>query len=119
MNGFSWLRELRSTADLTTTDLQFAPDVASPPIAEVAKAGVVSLPIRPAKLKTRSFFFPPPGAWRQPFSPPSATAGDSPARRPDAKWKAPSSTTRIAPPQDVVKLEDRLMYVLQPPLETI
>ena len=32
---------------------------------------------------------------------------------------APSSQTRIRPPKDLVKLEDRLYYVLQPPLETL
>ena len=31
----------------------------------------------------------------------------------------PFSRTRIRPPQDVVKLEDRLFYLLQPPLENI
>lgn len=30
----------------------------------------------------------------------------------------PESTTRIRPPKDVIKLEDRLQYILQPPLES-
>src|SRR5690606_35070664 len=29
----------------------------------------------------------------------------------------PTTRTRIRPPRDVVKLEDRLLYLLQPPLE--
>ena len=39
---------------------------------------------------------------------PSASAGDLPRRQ-----------TRIKPPADLVKLEDRLYFVLQPPLETL
>ncbi len=31
----------------------------------------------------------------------------------------PSSVTRIHPPKDIIKLYDRLFYVLQPPLETL
>jgi len=31
----------------------------------------------------------------------------------------PSSRTHVRPPRDVVKLEDRLYYLLQPPLETL
>ena len=32
---------------------------------------------------------------------------------------APKSRTTVKPPGDVIKLEDRLYYVLQPPLETL
>ena len=31
----------------------------------------------------------------------------------------PTGSTRIAPPSDVIKLDDRLYYLLQPPLETL
>ncbi len=33
--------------------------------------------------------------------------------------QSPSNSTRIKPPRDLVKLEDRLYFVLQPPLETL
>jgi len=32
---------------------------------------------------------------------------------------APPTTTRIAPPSDAIKLDDRLYYLLQPPLESL
>ena len=42
------------------------------------------------------------------------TAEDGTTGKPDAK-----KLTRIKPPGDIVKLEDRLYYVLQPPLESL
>jgi SNF2 family DNA or RNA helicase len=44
-----------------------------------------------------------------PSPPPAATASDPPNPKP----------TRIRPPGDIIKLEDRLYYLLQPPLETL
>ncbi|HEX3998606.1 MAG TPA: DEAD/DEAH box helicase [Pirellulales bacterium] len=44
----------------------------------------------------------------------TAIAQTAPSPATDAK----KTVTRIKPPRDVVKLEDRLFYVLQPPLET-
>src|SRR5690606_27239999 len=43
------------------------------------------------------------------------------AARAAAREKSPSPPrrTKFKPPSDVVKLEDRLYYLLQPPLETI
>jgi len=43
--------------------------------------------------------------------------GDN-ARRPETP-KRPAKLTRIRPPADVVKIEDRLFYLLQPPLELL
>ncbi len=43
--------------------------------------------------------------------------GDN-TRRPEAP-KRPAKLTRIRPPADVVKIEDRLFYLLQPPLELL
>ncbi|MEZ6075769.1 MAG: SNF2-related protein [Pirellulaceae bacterium] len=43
-------------------------------------------------------------------------------KRPEGKHSGASSQnkrTRIAPPADLVKLEDRLYFVLQPPLEAL
>jgi SNF2 family DNA or RNA helicase len=38
---------------------------------------------------------------------------------PQGSLKKPPSVTRMRPPGDLVKLEDRLYYVLQPPLESL
>ena len=39
--------------------------------------------------------------------------------QPSALDSSPERRTRIAPPKDLIKLEDRLYFVLQPPLETM
>lgn len=92
------------------------------------KPGIASVPIRGDRLKVRSFYFPQNGGWREKFAAAQAaksTNGDggekSPASADEASPKsaAPKTATRIAPPRDVVKLEDRLYYVLQPPLESV
>jgi SNF2 family DNA or RNA helicase len=64
--------------------------------------------------------FPKPPEKRPPQpagNPPAAGQGDT--ATPDATSAPPKKLTRIKPPGDIVKLEDRLYYVLQPPLETI
>ena len=59
----------------------------------------------PAPLKPKEVASPPPAA----ASPATGAPSESP----------PLVATRIKPPRDIVKLEDRLYYVLQPPLETL
>jgi SNF2 family DNA or RNA helicase len=85
----------------------------------------VSLPIAPPTLKVRSFQFPQLGGWRKKDVPPSPV-GPAPAALPslDPAFavladRKPSARTRITVPGDVIKLEDRLFYVLQPSLETL
>jgi SNF2 family DNA or RNA helicase len=96
---------------------------------------VVSAKFGNRRLKTSSYFFTDSGSeetggnaskavgFFDPYvTPPPA---DDPANSQDAtKSKcAPSdpekSRTRIKPPGDVIKLEDRLFYLLQPPLENL
>ncbi len=79
--------------------------------------------------RTLGFSFPestPPLSFKQ-SPPPSPPATDSDAteaktdRASDAETARPKPprATRLRPPRDLVRLEDRLYYVLQPPLETI
>ncbi len=82
---------------------------------------VLSLPLASPKVKCKYFQFQQP-EWkrkRQPAKP----AGDTTVIKPKAKSGGGKSTskqrTTIRPPEDVVKLQDRLFYVLQPPLESI
>ncbi|MCA9230643.1 MAG: DEAD/DEAH box helicase [Planctomycetales bacterium] len=66
-----------------------------------------------------SEFTPPPP---QPSLAPSPSAGHSTAiaaETVDYVSLNLESCTRVRPPQDVVKLEDRLLYLLQPPLERV
>jgi SNF2 family DNA or RNA helicase len=74
---------------------------------------VVSIPIGRSKVRVRSFAFPEPGAL-----PPPADS----ATKPLAITKDPTAiphNTRIKPPGDIIKLADRLHYVLQPSLEAL
>ncbi len=82
----------------------------------------LSVQFRRAPIKTFSFTFPEAPAWalkppadKPAAQPPQANppASQPPEPRPDRQ------PTRIAPPKDVIKLQDRLYYVLQPSLESL
>jgi SNF2 family DNA or RNA helicase len=92
--------------------------------------GAVSLPMTPTRLKVSSFQFPQLGGWRKPAvrpvdekpaePPPEAIAASVAAvESATAGDQQPLGRTRIKPPGDIIKLEDRLFYVLQPSLETL
>lgn len=74
----------------------------------------ISLAIPRGKPRILSFTFPECSAptilaKRQTSSPRSLSLSPPPKNK----------ATRITPPRDIIKLEDRLYYVLQPPLETL
>jgi SNF2 family DNA or RNA helicase len=92
--------------EIATIPLEFEPPKA------------VSIRIGSAPVKTFSFVFPEAPHWRPPT--------DAAPAKPDCDSLAvsrPNSDrprlTRIHPPSDIIKLEDRLYYLLQPSLETI
>ena len=69
---------------------------------------------RPA-VKTYSYTFPELPELRTELK-----GGTTPtSNKPHPKAAAEASRTRLKPPTDIVKLEDRLYYMLQPPLEII
>ena len=78
---------------------------------------VRSVPIRcpPLSVQTKGFLFPGSEAWNPPVQP------VDPTKRSEARknYRRRGSEHRIRPPGDVVKLHDRLFYVLQPPLELL
>jgi len=83
---------------------------------------VISVPIKRQPVRTRSFFFADPlvptergGQAPQPSASDASTAGSQPS----ASHQASRTCTRVKPPSDVIKLEDRLRYVLQPSLESL
>ncbi len=51
--------------------------------------------------------------------PDARRGGTNVSKPPRAAPVKPTSQTRIAPPNDVIKLKDRLFYLLQPPLESL
>jgi SNF2 family DNA or RNA helicase len=88
-------------------------------------AGPKSISLKIPRFPARTFSFTFPEASAAAFMP-------KPAARPDVVRSQPAavpvenarpvpakSVTRIRPPGDAIKLEDRLYYVLQPPLETL
>lgn len=77
----------------------------------------MSLRVRRAALKVTSFVFPESPVTQETASPPAAPTAptDAPSRTAELGERA----TRIKPPGDIVKLEDRLYYMLQPPLEAL
>lgn len=88
--------------------------VTSDPLA-VEKPRSISIRITKQRVRTIGFTFPEAPEWtfakREPGAPATKPQppADAPARKP----------TRIKPPADIIKLEDRLYYVLQPPLESL
>ena len=82
----------------------------------------LTLPVRAPKLKVRSFIFPTPTPSilsRAPVAAPAiAKSADVTSAEP-LQLTGEQRLTRIKPPGDVIKLEDRLFYMLQPPLETV
>jgi SNF2 family DNA or RNA helicase len=78
---------------------------------------VISLRIGAAALKTKSYVFSPQAA-EQTFQSNTTSLARLPGRKPRL-LRQKSSRTRISPPKDVVKLSDKLFFLLQPPLETL
>jgi SNF2 family DNA or RNA helicase len=78
----------------------------------------IPIRLRPIPIKTTGFQFPESPSWGKkvinPAQGPTA-ASSKPQRKPLETKKL----TRIQPPRDIVKLQDRLYYLLQPPLEQL
>jgi SNF2 family DNA or RNA helicase len=86
---------------------------------------VISVPIQRTSVRVKSYRFAEPsapGLEDQAASSPKA-GGMSPAATARPAFQPGTAgitgTTRIKPPRDVIKLEDRLHYLLQPPLEVM
>ncbi len=83
--------------------------VTSTILSSPAAVQAVSVPLESTKIAVKSFRFTP-----REEKPNVATPPARPSQRPRT-----AKRTRIRAPRDVVRLEDRLSYVLQPPLETL
>lgn len=120
--ALGWHSALTRLPKIDTTAFDFA--------GEVPK--VISLKVPRVLPRVYSFTFPECPTYFQPPAPkvttekratpevsddPLATAQGSEST--DTDTTPPKKLTRIKPPGDIVKLEDRLYYVLQPPLETL
>lgn len=83
-------------------------------VASMAAPRVVSVAIPHPAIKTLGFTFAPPIQFPQtaPPKPPTSIAAQH------ASPLATSNRQRFKPPGDIIKLQDRLHYVLQPPVES-
>lgn len=98
-----------------------AASIGRPPKVNVVRAvtdlespKIASIKVRKPRIKVVGFTFPESPDWAQ-------TIGrkEKPEKKRQPVREKRKSATRIAPPGDVIKLQDRLYYVLQPSLETI
>jgi len=102
---------------VTTRSLEGWPDPAALPLIRMPFSlstdglRTVQVTIRAPEIATRSFAFPELPEANSPL----ATARPGPG----AKLPPPAGSTPIRPPGDVIKLADRLCYVLQPSLESL
>ena len=96
---------------------------------KVALPQVVSIPVKTPQVKVLGFAFPESASWesfaRKADQQSQQQEHQSRPKRKTSKTnssrskKAPRGRTRVIPPRDIIKLEDRLYYLLQPPLESI
>ncbi|MBX7168487.1 MAG: DEAD/DEAH box helicase [Pirellulales bacterium] len=87
---------------------------------ELTRPAVTSGNFAAPAVRVRSFQFAPPAG--NPFAPQQPnppTARPAPSTAVPAGGGAGAHHTRLRPPADVIKLEDRLYYVLQPSLEAV
>lgn len=99
------------------TDLLGAVDVLSPVVNDL-DVRTIPIRLRPIGIKTTGFQFPESPSWGKQVAKPTQEA-PSTACKPQRKPLATKKLTRIQPPRDIVKLQDRLYYLLQPPLEQL
>jgi len=90
---------------------------------QVAPPTAVSIPIESSPVRTVGMQFEPVAGELPPIllaagKQEQASAVESEPLRKN-RQRPPARTTRLQPPKDIVKLEDRLYYLLQPPLESL
>jgi SNF2 family DNA or RNA helicase len=98
-----WNRALDRPLNIAVTSVS----VSGPP------PRAIQVPIRQAAIRVRSFQFPEPAEIE------SAHLAPRDANHHAERDEYGVRHTRIRPPEDVIKLEDRLNYLLQPPLEAL
>lgn len=89
---------------------------------------VLTVPVNPPRVKVIGFAFPESASWesfarkvdeKEQGKSKSAHKPKAVTNKVRGKSDKPRGRTRVLPPRDIIKLEDRLYYLLQPPLESI
>ena len=78
---------------------------------------LISLKANPKPAKVKSFLFDA-AKQKSCFQKPAQASNTQNHRRKPATQK-PKTHSRLRPPRDIIKLQDRLFYVLQPPIESL
>lgn len=78
---------------------------------------VVSVPIVSAPIRVQTFVFDAPSEPTEPAPAAAAPRSFDPPAPNRRRLQIGGGSTRVKPPRDVIKLEDRLRYILQPSLE--
>ena len=109
--------------------LRRAPAVKAQEIAwQVDVPAVLTVPANPPKVKVLGFVFPESASWdsfarktdiEEPTESKLGGSGKVSGSKKYGKASQSKGRTRVLPPRDIIKLEDRLYYLLQPPLESI
>ena len=84
---------------------------------EIASLAMPNLRVPKSRIPVKSFHFAPEAASSSTPRTKSTNAPDRSSRRSDKQHR--DKRTRIRAPRDVVRMEDRLGYLLQPPLESL
>jgi SNF2 family DNA or RNA helicase len=101
--------------NLSSQLMQAKPLVISLPLIDNLPRAI-TIPITHSAVKVRSFVFP------EPYQTPAlhGTSWDRPSKQAVVpEYHGSNHATRIKPPGDIIKLEDRLHYLLQPSLESL
>ena len=106
MNSIDWQQDLEQPIFVESNELDLLGGDTPP---------ILSFPVPKGKTKVSTYYFEAESALMPKNVGPASKAGS----RPRSELKKPKPKTRIQPPRDVVKLADRLFYMLQPPLETL
>ena len=111
--------------DLLRTEVRCYPAVDRPPAVSVREVPLLNRPpwVRTLgkltfEVATQGWRFPAPGEMQTPLADDEGPPAKVPVRR-DETVQEPRAKTRVRPPSDVVLLKDRLLYLLQPPLEDL
>lgn len=106
----------------STSDFWFAPPETCSSGVVLESPAAITVPVGAAKVKTCGCLFPDGAALLDPANKASVEK-PRPRKRVEntgaEKVSLGKLFTRVRPPRDVVKLEDRLFYLLQPPLEQL